>query len=154
MISSHLKIRNIDQHQLTGVVRLCEHYPELNWNPEKLQSSLNATSTLALGLFIDEVLACFCFGFIVLNEAELLLTATDASFLKRGYASQLLQEFLNQACARGVKRFFLEVRASNIKAIRLYERLGFKRIHVRKAYYPCAEGREDALVMELSFADN
>jgi len=42
---------------------------------------------------------------------------------------------------------FLEVRASNQSAYRLYERYGFNEIGRRRDYYPVAGGREDALVM-------
>ena len=45
---------------------------------------------------------------------------------------------------------WLEVRASNLRALAIYERQGFRRVGVRKGYYP-AEGhaREDAVVMSL-----
>jgi len=39
----------------------------------------------------------------------------------------------------------LEVRQSNVPAIRLYEHFGFVEYFVRKGYY---EGKEDALLME------
>jgi ribosomal-protein-alanine N-acetyltransferase len=42
---------------------------------------------------------------------------------------------------------FLEVRASNAAAIRLYEGNGFDTVGRRVNYYPAADGREDALVM-------
>ena len=42
------------------------------------------------------------------------------------------------------------MRASNLRAMAIYERQGFRRVGVRKGYYP-AEGnaREDAVVMSL-----
>ncbi|MEE9351700.1 MAG: ribosomal protein S18-alanine N-acetyltransferase [Thiotrichaceae bacterium] len=42
---------------------------------------------------------------------------------------------------------FLEVRPSNIAAIRLYLKLGYEKIGVRKNYYPVEGGREDGIVM-------
>jgi len=47
-------------------------------------------------------------------------------------------------------RMFLEVRASNKAAIRLYERAGFEQVSVRRDYYPAVVGREDGLVYILS----
>jgi ribosomal-protein-alanine N-acetyltransferase len=44
---------------------------------------------------------------------------------------------------------FLEVRPSNLAAIALYETAGFRRVAVRRNYYPAREGREDAVVMTL-----
>ena len=52
-------------------------------------------------------------------------------------------------CARSkkAKRIFLEVRASNIVAYKLYESIGFNEIGVRENYYPAYIGREDAIVL-------
>ena len=59
------------------------------------------------------------------------------------------------ACARGLamESVLLEVRPSNHRAIRLYERFGFTSIGRRKNYYPARHrSREDAIVMRFSFA--
>ena len=59
----------------------------------------------------------------------------------------VLENVLEDARNKGVKRFFLEVRKSNEKALKLYEKAGFTRLSVRKAYYQ--DPVEDAIVMEL-----
>jgi ribosomal-protein-alanine N-acetyltransferase len=46
----------------------------------------------------------------------------------------------------------LEVRLSNVAAIELYKKMGFKQIGQRKNYYPAAEGKEDAMVYSLDIA--
>ena len=45
---------------------------------------------------------------------------------------------------------FLEVRASNRSALRLYEAEGFCEVGIRRGYYPAVEGREDAVIMARS----
>ena len=42
---------------------------------------------------------------------------------------------------------WLEVRRSNLVAKSLYLRVGYQQVGVRKGYYACQDGREDALVM-------
>jgi ribosomal-protein-alanine N-acetyltransferase len=42
------------------------------------------------------------------------------------------------------------VRPSNLAAQALYTRFGFRRVAVRKGYYPSHSGREDALVLSLA----
>jgi ribosomal-protein-alanine N-acetyltransferase len=59
----------------------------------------------------------------------------------------VVQELLQVAKAAGMDCSTLEVRAGNLGAIRLYERLGFKSEAVRKRYYP--DNQEDAVVMWL-----
>ena len=60
----------------------------------------------------------------------------------------MLSEAMRQVEQSGVKRIMLEVRESNKSAIHLYEKLGYRHIHRRKAYY--SNPKEDALIMEYS----
>ena len=52
---------------------------------------------------------------------------------------------MRTAAERGVERMTLEVRPSNLPARRLYERLGFVEIGIRKGYYQ--DNNEDAILM-------
>ena len=52
--------------------------------------------------------------------------------------------------AAGISEAFLEVRPSNIAAIRLYQSLGFEQIGIRRGYYQAVDGREDAIVLKLA----
>jgi ribosomal-protein-alanine N-acetyltransferase len=90
--------------------------------------------------------------FVVLvaaEEAHLLNLTVAPSRHRRGYGRALLGEAMALARERGARSLFLEVRPSNLAAQALYERLGFRRIAVRRGYYPAREGREDALVLVL-----
>ncbi len=49
----------------------------------------------------------------------------------------------------GARSLFLEVRPSNRAAQALYTRFGFRKVAVRRGYYPAHTGREDALVLTL-----
>jgi ribosomal-protein-alanine N-acetyltransferase len=63
----------------------------------------------------------------------------------RGLGSILLTELLGEAADRGCGQVFLDVRADNARARRLYERMGFTAIGVRKRYYQ--PSGVDAIVM-------
>jgi ribosomal-protein-alanine N-acetyltransferase len=41
----------------------------------------------------------------------------------------------------------LEVRMSNTAAYKLYTKLGFDEVGLRKGYYPARHGREDAIIL-------
>ena len=66
---------------------------------------------------------------------------------------QLLEHLMAEAGRQGGRECFLEVRASNQSAYRLYERFGFNEIGRRRDYYPAVGGREDALVMACPLFD-
>jgi ribosomal-protein-alanine N-acetyltransferase len=57
---------------------------------------------------------------------------------------------LQTAKERGVETVYLEVRASNERAARLYARFGFTEIGIRRDYYE--RPTEDARVLRLGLA--
>ena len=75
-------------------------------------------------------------GFLVIrqiapDEREILTLAVDPAERRRGVARTLLETELRRAKTR----WFLEVRASNSSAIRLYEGAGFRMTGRRESYY-------------------
>ena len=64
----------------------------------------------------------------------------------------MLEHLFERARAGGMREVFLEVRPSNLAAIRLYQSLGFEPIGVRRGYYQALGGREDATVLKLRLA--
>jgi len=94
---------------------------------------------------LDERIVAFCDYWVVPPEMQILAIATHPDFRGRGLGAAMLGHVLAQAASASCDIASLEVRAGNRPAIALYERAGFKTIHVRARYY--AEGDEDALVM-------
>jgi ribosomal-protein-alanine N-acetyltransferase len=84
---------------------------------------------------------------IAAGEAHLLNLSIAGAHQRRGHGSALLREALGLARAQGARNVFLEVRPSNRAGQALYERFGFKRIALRRGYYPAQRGREDAWVL-------
>jgi ribosomal-protein-alanine N-acetyltransferase len=81
------------------------------------------------------------------GEAHLLNVCVREEFRCRGLGRLLLAHLLRQATTAGARIVFLEVRPSNVAAIRLYQALGFVQIGMRRGYYQADGGREDAIVM-------
>jgi ribosomal-protein-alanine N-acetyltransferase len=84
------------------------------------------------------------------DELHLLNLTVAPAWQGRGHGSQLLRIVQEHARARGLGSLWLEVRQSNHRAQALYRRQGFTEVGLRKAYYPAAGAREDAVVMSLS----
>jgi len=87
----------------------------------------------------------------VVDEAHLLNVAVCAPRQREGLGRYLIDKIV--ACARGLSMdsILLEVRPSNLRALKVYEKYGFTEIGRRKNYYPAHNGqREDAIVMRLS----
>jgi ribosomal-protein-alanine N-acetyltransferase len=86
---------------------------------------------------------------IVLYEAHITTLAVHPHHRRAGIGTIILNNMLEEAFAKGAGKAFLEVRASNRNAQKLYEKFNFKVITLRKNYYL----DEDALVMMLKADD-
>jgi [ribosomal protein S18]-alanine N-acetyltransferase len=86
------------------------------------------------------------------DEVHLLNVTVCPGCEGRGWARRLLAALCDWARSQACGQIWLEVRASNARARRLYERFGFRAMGVRKGYYPAVQGREDAHVMCLDVA--
>lgn len=84
---------------------------------------------------------------MAVGEAHVLNLCVAPEHQRQGIAEFIMKHLLMVARAGAVTLVLLEVRVSNRPAQKLYEKFGFARIGVRKAYYPAANGREDALVL-------
>ncbi|PWF32529.1 ribosomal-protein-alanine N-acetyltransferase, partial [Yersinia pestis] len=78
----------------------------------------------------------------VLDEANLLLMAIDPAQQGQGLGYQLLEASVAMLKNNPVQ-IFLEVRESNLAAIKLYEKSGFHQIDLRKNYYPNSNGSRE-----------
>lgn len=83
----------------------------------------------------------------ILDQGELANIAVATTHRGQGHGARLLNRILEVARARGIRSVYLEVRASNARAIEFYHGFGFENVGVRKAYYDLPT--EDAILMVL-----
>lgn len=95
----------------------------------------------------------YCVMMWVVDETHLLNISVAADQQHRGLARWLLGKLFEDSLERGARSMLLEVRPSNPRARRLYERAGFEMIGMRRGYYPWHDQqREDAIVMRCLLA--
>ena len=90
----------------------------------------------------------FTLVWLVADEAELLVIATHPDARRRGIGAALLTAALAQV--RTARVMHLEVRAGNLAAQALYEKLGFAQVGRRRGYY--ADDGEDAVLMTATLS--
>ena len=81
---------------------------------------------------------------LLLDEAHIATVASHPDWRGCGLGQWLMLALLDAAMARGAATSTLEVRAGNLPAKRLYEKLGYEVAGVRKHYY---RDGEDGLIM-------
>ncbi|MBY5921514.1 ribosomal protein S18-alanine N-acetyltransferase [Ferrimonas balearica] len=115
------------------------------WSESLLRSCLTAPYWGELAS--DEEPVGFYLFQQVLDEVTLMNICVDPAQQGKGFGREILTRALEQAREAGAVQCFLEVRASNLAALTLYQKMGFAEDGRRKGYYPTADGREDAVLM-------
>lgn len=82
------------------------------------------------------------------NEVQISNIAISPDYRQLGVAEGILRKVLLEMRLKGAEFVFLEVRPSNLPARRLYEKLGFAILGLRKGYYRSPS--EDAIIMGKS----
>jgi [ribosomal protein S18]-alanine N-acetyltransferase len=125
-----MKVRKMTLDDLPGVLELeALLFTDDAWSEETYRSELADADGTRYYVVLDDVLTIG-----VRPESQ-----------GQGLGSGLLTALLDEAVVRGCGEVFLDVRADNDRARRLYERFGFTPIGVRKRYYQ--PSGVDAIVM-------
>jgi [ribosomal protein S18]-alanine N-acetyltransferase len=143
-----VSIRPMRDEDVADVVRIEQVNYRFPWTEGIFRDCLRVgygCTVLELGYVIAGY-AIFSAG---AGEAHLLNICVRPEFRCRGLGRRLLEHLLREMRGLGARVVFLEVRPSNVDAIRLYEVTGFTQIGIRRGYYQAEQGREDAIVMRL-----
>lgn len=114
------------------------------WSEAAFAAALSDEKAITLAAFSDSVLCGFITGVHLLDTADIYSVAVSEEYREKGVGKRLLEEFF-AALPDEVNTVNLEVRESNIPAIKLYEKTGFERVGLRKDFY--REPRENAVLM-------
>lgn len=88
----------------------------------------------------------------VLDEGQITNIAVKESYRGQGIAKEMIKKLIKKAEEKKIEKLSLEVRESNLAAIRLYLSKGFKKVGERKNYYKSPQ--ENAILMDLELKGN
>ncbi|BAT51889.1 ribosomal-protein-alanine acetyltransferase [Nostoc sp. NIES-3756] len=150
MILSSLELKTLTSSDLTAILELDLACFGGLWTMEGYQRELDSPNSDLLGLFSPQssinLLGMGCF-WSILEEAHITIVAVHPQYHRQGLGQALLYFLLKTACDRGLERATLEVRASNLAAISLYQKFGFQTAGRRRGYYQ--DNGEDAIILWL-----
>lgn len=142
------RIRKMEKSDVEEVVRLeALSYGEHHWSKESFYNELSnnlAHYYCAVDMEKD-ILLGYAGCWHIFEEAHITTLSVHPEHRKKGVAQSLLFALIDDCYKNKVKYITLEVRESNIPAISLYEKNGFKSIGTRKNYYQ--DNNENALIM-------
>ena len=140
---------------LANVAELEAQIHAAPWTIGNFRDALAAGYAARIGERDGRIVA---YGVLMLGpgEAQILNLSVVPDARRQGIGRELLRHFVDDARWLHAGQIFLEVRASNVAAIALYQTEGFAPVARRLGYYPGTGAdapREDALVMRRALRD-
>jgi len=135
-----------DLPEILAIERECFPSP---WTAGMFTRELESSHSVCLTARIDikgkSIIGAYIIFWLVANEAHLHNLAVKKEYRRQGIAFKLMEVMSEIAGKNEVTAQTLEVRKSNIEAIKLYQKCGFVVEGIRPFYY--ADTNEDALIM-------
>ena len=143
--------QDMTQDMLSQVLRIEQGVYSHPWLLGNFVDSIVSGYHMPVWWHADELL-CYLVAMRGADEVHLLNFTVASDHQRQGLAQAMMRYLREWSMSRGVHSIWLEVRASNQRAIGLYLASGFVKDGVRPGYYPVHNGqREDAVVMSLNW---
>jgi len=144
-----IRVRHMTSADIPLVHDMAQQCFTTPWQTESFEYEISNRDAVLQVAEIDNKPAGYVCIRTILDVTHIMDIAVSPELRRAGIGTRLLQSALQQvrSMQRDLKIITLEVRESNIAAVRLYEKFGFKEIGRRKDYYK--KPTEDALIMEL-----
>ena len=142
----NVKLRRLEPGDLDRVEEIERASYPTPWSRAMFAAEMRKPSSLAIGAYLEAgELVGYAYVSRYVDAWHVMNVAVASNFRRRGIATTLLERVFELTAADSRHGYTLEVRTSNMEAIRLYERLGFEHRGIRPGYY--TDNREDALIM-------
>jgi len=140
------KIREMKMEDIPTIMILEKELFSTAWEEEMFIEEIEKQYAYVLEIK-NEIIGYIC-GWKILDEFNITNIAIAAAFQGKGVGKALVQFLMSKLLDENCFKYFLEVRESNHAAKKLFEKMGFNVVGVRKKYYHSPQ--EDALVLGLN----
>ena len=144
-----IELRRLLLDDLTEIEEIERRSYPTPWSRSMFAGELAKPSSICLGAFEAEGEDGALVGYLIVSRYvdawHVMNVAVDPEHRGRGVGTMLLERLFDLTADDAHRGYTLEVRVTNVKAIDLYERLGFRSGGLRRGYY--TDNREDALIM-------
>ncbi|HBG92028.1 MAG TPA: ribosomal-protein-alanine N-acetyltransferase [Nitrospiraceae bacterium] len=142
-----LTIRTMQESDLPSIVKIERLSFSTPWSETSFFNEIYKQRSIPKVAVIDDRIAGYICANHVADEGHILNLAVHPDFRGKGIANTLVENILEELKENACRFLYLEVRASNNAARKLYEGFGFSVVGTRKEYY--TEPKEDAVIMML-----
>ncbi len=117
------------------------------WPKRIFEREIKSSTSYNRVIRLSGIVVGYIVTWTIYDEVHILNVAVHPEFRQSGLGEKLMMDCIVESADKGLKYAILEVRITNTGAQKLYEKLGFKTIQVRRKYY--SDTGEDAYVMML-----
>lgn len=140
-----MEIRPAERKDIPTLLEIENECFILPWKEKDLLYELNENPVNRMYVLEENnVILGFIDFWITFDSATIAQIAIRKAYQGNHLADKLMQEMIDDCYASKAYSITLEVRKSNIKAINLYKKFGFKEIVIKPHYY---DNGEDAIYM-------
>jgi ribosomal-protein-alanine N-acetyltransferase len=116
------------------------------WSEKNFKDALSADNLFKIFKYKKKLVG-FYVALFAADECQLLNIAVKSQHQNKGIGQKLLTSLKKNCRSFDVASIFLEVRASNKMAIKLYEKNGFNELGIRNNYYKIGDNWENGILM-------
>ncbi|MEL0017953.1 MAG: ribosomal protein S18-alanine N-acetyltransferase [Gammaproteobacteria bacterium] len=142
-----ISFRPASSDDISSILEIENKTNKMPWTEAQFISSMEV-GHFSVVLHEESNIQGFAIYSPIVPESHLLNIAIHPTYQGRGLGDKLLQQVILQNKTMGVQVISLEVRVSNLPAIKLYEKRGFLKDAIRPNYYS-GPPKEDALLMSI-----
>ncbi len=146
-----LAFRALNENDIAAVAAIEADIYLFPWSAGNFRDSLSSCYR-CIGAWVANELVSYAVVMIAVDEAHLLNLAVASQWQRHGIGATMLTYVIDEMRNRPLEMIYLEVRPTNMAALKLYDRFGFKQLGLRRDYYPALTGREDALFLGLNIS--
>ena len=144
---SDITVSPMTKEDIDAVVEIeAEAYGKHHWAKSSFYDEMsNNLAKYYVAKLPDGKLVGYAGTWHIIDEGHITTIAVKKEYLRNHIGETIIHNIIEDCYKNNIKYMTLEVRVSNIPAIKLYEKYGFQSLGTRKGYYQ--DNNEDALIM-------
>lgn len=143
-------VRELREGDIPELARIEAESFSMPWSADAFRELMDRPyCTYFVALTDNQIVGC-CGYTDICHEANIDNVVVAPEYRNLGIAQALLQRLMEHGRKSGIEAYTLEVRVSNLAAIHIYEKFGFKSEGIRPGFYE--KPVEDAMIMWRRFS--
>ncbi|MCH5339504.1 MAG: ribosomal protein S18-alanine N-acetyltransferase [Acetatifactor sp.] len=143
-------VRELREGDIPELARIEAASFSMPWSADAFRDLLDRPYCTYFVALADGQIAGCCGYTDICHEANIDNVVVAPGYRNLGIAQALLQRLMEHGRTSGIEVYTLEVRVSNLAAIHIYEKFGFKSEGIRPGFYE--KPVEDAIIMWRRFS--